>query len=1523
MDSPSERLLSAIEREELRSLTWGDVDASLSERDVLRIAADTIGQANGEDAVEDLIDRRLLYEFRLEQGGARRRFRSRFAELVRLLVRLRQTFEGEDWHGAPRLVSDFRVDIRPRRFPIRNIDARTVQHELTSTGRLDSLQHEVWTALTSFASDQQPFMLAGFQARSISRLVNSPGDSGTIITAGTGSGKTLAFFLPTILHIAPKIRANDFWTKALAVYPRRELLKDQLTETLRNAMRIRGALTANGRRSLIVGAFYGEMPNSPRAGDEELENKGWRVRRERVVCPIARCPDCGEELIWLASDRSQQRERLVCSNRSCNIEITSETFPLTRQSVQRRPPDILFTTTETLNQRMSDGWSRRLFGLGQPLNRRPTLMLLDEVHTYAGASGAQVALLLRRWRRLLGSPVAFIGLSATLEEAPRFFHELCGASPERTVEIAPDPEEMTESGAEYQLALRGDPVSQTALLSTSIQAAMLLGRILDPRGRNLSEGRFGQRLFIFTDDLDVTHRLYDDLHDAEAYTRFRRPDPERTPLAVLRASGRTDDADRNADGQLWRLSEQIGHNLANRLAIGRTTSRDPGVAASADVIVATASLEVGFNDPLVGAVLQHKAPHNSAAFVQRRGRAGRPRNMRPITVTVLSDYGRDRRAFQAYEHLFDPRLPPQNLPTKNQYVLRIQATFALIDWLLEQCPGNERGAWLYAILSMPRTEGNAEPEATTTVRRHVQRTLTRLVRGDEDATGNLRAFLAEALDLEHEEVDAILWQPPRSLLLEVVPTLTRRLFQNWRNAFPDQAGEWDEYVEWRPLPEYLPANLFSDLNLPEVRIVIPPPASWAQEKIEMLSVSAAMGQLAPGRVTRRFADEYGELAHWIPVDPNSDTIDLSIEAYARVAEYVGHFESSIAHPGHPIPVFRPHEIELARVTKSQALPTSQGRFLWESTFEPNGESLDLDLPHRTPWSDLVPRVSFWLHRRQTSVLVRRFAPRAVANVRRKGMDEAIVDVRLVDGEGNPAAVGFEINVDGFSVDIALPDAAALAARPLPSGIRAACRTAFYHDLVRIDADLPREVNLFQRDWLQQIFLSAVVVRAERDQCSLGEAIDRLRREGPLETCIEVMDSIFAIQEAQAVATDTGDDLEADAEGKAEESGRQRRNRIGKLKQRLRALLADPAVLDRLTEDLKTALGDEGGPWGEWLRDSLAETLAQALIEAAINAAPKQAALDALIVDRVNTPDGCRIWLTETSLGGAGAIEALAERFACQPGAFFQALESALSPGDLEIASNSLARIVELLVSDEAIAGRLANTREAFGHRERAAARDRLIVALAERGVLAGHACAVALSARLLRSGSSQQTDRLLFDLLKRWHALEARHGLTVGLREYAYIAAVLQPDVGERLKEFRLVGPAEPSSRLVQVLAGLLWPRGAEIRQRALQSYNAYRDVHFADAALARALLFDSPPPIISLETPNWLEALHTALSSGGSARLTAAVGDGASLRAAILETVAAPIEVGPLHLFPAVERVEQDGEAHLVTFSLREVTGW
>ncbi|WP_199555737.1 DEAD/DEAH box helicase [Sandaracinobacteroides hominis] len=412
------------------------------------------------------------------------------------------------WKGAPSLVADFRVDCRPRRFPQRRRLPADILAEHQAVLGSSPLRQDLWSALTSRAG----MRLAGFQERAALRLSAATDDGGTIVTAGTGSGKTIAFYLPGMIRIG-EATGSDHWVKAIAIYPRIELLKDQFAEAFRMARTIDQTLAAHGRRPLVIGALFGKTPT--RATRQELTDKSWVRRGEDFICPWMRCTLCDGELVWRGADIATGTERLVCVQQGCGAQIGDDQIVLTRTRLQRTPPDILFTTTEILNQRLSDHWMRGLFGVGLPAARKPLLALLDEVHTYEGATGAQAALTLRRWRHLLGAPITWVGLSATLGDAARFFSDLTGAALDDVVEITPTLEEFEEQGAEYQILLRGDPASRASLLSTTIQTSMLLPRLLDPPGATNTSGTVGRRAFLFTDDLDVTNRLYDDLRDAD------------------------------------------------------------------------------------------------------------------------------------------------------------------------------------------------------------------------------------------------------------------------------------------------------------------------------------------------------------------------------------------------------------------------------------------------------------------------------------------------------------------------------------------------------------------------------------------------------------------------------------------------------------------------------------------------------------------------------------------------------------------------------------------------------------------------------------------------------------------------------------------------------------------------------------------------------------------------------------------------------------------------------------------------
>ena len=1512
-------VLDRIEAIEMRSLEWGFTDGSLSEDEANAlgeavIAESPAGTADGQDLVEELIEGKLIFE--MPSTGGDIRIRSRFAEMMRLLSANRQLFPNRPWQGAPSLVADFRVDRRPRRFPRRDRAPAAIIQQNPDIVGTSHLRRDLWQALTASSG----LLLSAFQERAAVRLSAGNDDAGTIITAGTGSGKTIAFYLPAMMRIGEAIDAQ-YWLKAIAIYPRIELLKDQLAEAFRMAREIDAPLRTHGRRSLIIGALFGATPR--RASSQELADRNWQRRGQDFVCPWMRCPTCEGELLWRGSDVDAGSEQLFCSEPGCQGHVHEDQIVLTRERLQRQPADILFTTTEILNQRLSDHWMRGLFGVGVPAGRKPLLALLDEVHTYAGAAGAQAALTLRRWRHLLGAPISWVGLSATLEDAARFFADLTGANPERVVEITPTVQEYAEEGAEYQILLRGDPASRTSLLSTTIQTSMLLPRLLDPPGATDTSGAFGRRAFLFTDDLDVTNRLFDDLRDAEAFTIFGKPDPQRQPLANIRRGG-PDAAVRDVEGQRWRVCEDIGHPLDRRLIVGRTTSQDAGVNVAANIVVATAALEVGFNDPLVGAVIQHKAPRGMASFLQRKGRAGRDRAMRPITLTVLSDYGRDRAFYQGFEHLFDPMLESQHLPIHNPYVLKIQAVFALLDWLAATTGGYEK-AWQWDILSRPHRHPSQGVRAVIELTRAK---LTQLVQGDLATIESLKTYLASALRLSREAVDTLLWEAPRSLLLEAVPTLVRRLFRNWELAFPTTAGALDFQENFHPLPDFVPRSLFSDLSLPEVRVTIPPASVNHEERVEAMPILQALSQLVPGRVTRRFAHERGALSHWISVDPAFPEQHRRISDYAESHEYVGTFSGNLndGTGGPPLLVFRPWAIRLERAARTDALPSSNARLLWNSDIVANGDPLTVPIPPRSEWRRYVRAIDFHLHRFRSSVSVRRFAHTAHANVRTL-QDDFPVTLHFTSDDDRPAAIGFELEVDGFRLDLALPEPQTLAASVLPADLAATGKLAYLRDTFLCDPELPSDLNSFQREWLFQFLISVVMADAaanDRDlAASVADLLDDDRIVGAFQ---DAMHETFGAVPPSAPEDDGEDDeVEEDDDATVGTGAPTPAPRgPGRLQQGLLHQLGRPIVRERLRAITAEIQSVDVNRFNVWLRRLVLETLGEAMLQACIAAAPRQATVDTLLVDvrEDGQADIASVWITESTLGGAGVLEAFAERFAAEPGLFFTALEAALAPTDLELVDDGLRGILRLGLTDQDVGAQIARLRSTNSHGEREVLWRSLSHRLAQMGGIdLSHALSVSLNNRLLRTGSGPQLDRLLLDLHAHWDALESRFGVAIELREFAYVCsknAILSAAVRAYLTA-TLPPAAIGHVTVLAAITSLLWPRANEVRKRVLQSYNPFRRARSTDPAIVRHLLLSRSIATIELSDPNWQADLNAAFDAQGSVRLAAEATQAAALRRALVTLVVTPVSIGVLQFFPTIERVDRSQGRIFVNFTLRE----
>jgi hypothetical protein len=1505
VDAHALEFIGQLERSETGVLTWGLVDGFFSEEEVEQRADEYLASVqrrgtqtayeSGWSLVEALLDHQLLWKVPETQ-----RYRTRMAETVRLFARLKQIFasaQNDAWRSAPNLVADYRLLVRPRQYPRRDVVPLALLQGIRRQRSISILQEGVVRALIRADSpDERP--LARFQARSTERILRATGGDrclGTVISAGTGSGKTLAFYLAAYAVIAERL-STGYWTKCLALYPRNELLKDQLREALANARRAAPTLAALGKRRIVIGALYGDVPYSARDVIRPGRENAWQrvtvAGQTAYVCPFVRCPSCGEDMAWLESDIQSSLERLVCSDSSCGERVEPDEVRLTRQRMLTEPPDVLFTSTEMLNQRLSSRRFAPLFGIGVRPDRRPEFVLIDEVHAYEGVHGAHVALLMRRWRRASEARPHFVGLSATLADAPRFFGDLTGLGPGDVTEVAPESEELEARGAEYMIALRGDPSSGTSLLSTTIQSLMLLRRTLGTtHGDN-----FGSRVFAFTDNLDVTNRLYHNLLDAEGWdSSGRRPNPARPggSLANLRGATLPNARERLERGQNWALVEEIGHalTLGTRVRVGRTSSQDAGVDPEADILVATAALEVGFDDPEVGAVLQHKAPHSAAAFLQRKGRAGRRQEMRPWTVVVLSDYGRDRSAYQSYDQLFSPSLPPRHLPLGNCAVLRMQATFALCDWLARRLPANHSpDPWVD--FSQPASEIRDRTVAHDVGARQVlYAQYLRALLEDGSVRDEFAGFLVRALAIAPDQASAIMWEPPRAIMMEAVPTLLRRLERNWLRA---GSSELEQHTPRLPLPEFLPRTLFSDLQVPDVAVRLPARGRNA-ERVESMPIAQALREFSPGRISRRFGVGHGSERHWIAP---GDTHSVSIDSFCPVGDRLdlGYFRYLGTNGDiREVSVVRPFAINV--VQPPLDVQQSSNSFLeWRSEIVETAEGHEIDLPHGSAWRQVLLSLCIHTHHLGMPIEVRRFSIGATASVGRGRQPQLVYSLQFTRtsgaGEEEPVAVGFAADVDAIQVKFAYPERIyELCQRD--RGLLRGLRASRFRDLIRNCRQLDGVANSFQRDWLSQTYLSTITAEALRADLDMQTAESSVHRRAASTTTREVLETILQWS--------GGPMDEADGDDRTGMPAHDLPRRL----QELADLLDEPITWESLHHAASVLWTPFSSDWEKWLRERFKATLGTALVEAAHNLCPRMnaGALALNLTAYVSRERGRNagpatsadeLWLTETTIGGGGSIEEFLARYVEDPRRFVRLVENVLDGSDLESIGEDLARILAMVSSSTSehasLAAAFRAVRTATSHRESLNAQTTLRTELAMRNIQPTTTLMVSVNTRLLGPGTSAATDAFVAALGLEWQLAEHRLDVDIDSRIFALVKSADSGLEGALGVTPPNDSPAGLRAWRFGVLSNMLWPRGAQVRAESLRAWNPYERIPDCDRLLLLAAV-SRPTQQIAVTAPDWFDQLARALLEAGSAELVVDIGGAHRLAEALLRIGAEPID--------------------------------
>jgi hypothetical protein len=1543
--------LSFLESTESKLLTWGLVDGSFSADEIVEHCEQYLDRNDlwsvyeNEDAFLDAMQQSgFLYEV---NDGMHVCYRTRMGETIRLLARLRQLFPkhlsggNRRWQIAKPLVGDFRFMLRARSVPERELRTSYVLSRIEITMTLSPLQKDALHAILALGNGES-MRLAIFQSRAtenILRQLQLGRRSGTIVCAGTGSGKTLSFYLPAFLTIVESIDTNE-WTRCLAIYPRNELLKDQLAEAYQQARKLDSLLIAKGKRKLTIATLFGATPESERDFGYEQPPRGWTRTTAGHVCPFLSCPnsDCGGEMIWRTEDRERKLQQLCCQR--CNCRIEHDELILTRERLKSTPADILFTTTEMLNQRMGDSEISHVFGIGTPKNKKPLMVLLDEVHTYSGVPGAQTAMLIRRWKHLASVSPHFVGLSATLADARKFFASLIGEQDSRVEEITPHSTELKRVGMEYLIALRGDPASQSSLLSTSIQTAMLMRRTLDATNNNtaIKSQVYGSKEFVFTDDLDVTNRMFYNLRDAEGQNSWGNPDQNKHPggsLANLRQSALPESRLRNRFGQSWSMCEWLGHRLhGTPIVVDRTSSQDSGVATNADISVATASLEVGFNDPEVNVVLQHKAPRDPAQFLQRKGRAGRRIEMRPWTIVTLSDFGRDRLAWESFDLLFDPELPPRELPVRNRYVLRMQVVFAFFDWISTQLrsqAGLPRGS-VYRDFSGPaeKTFRSETKINNVRMRQNASAKIIEALLLRDEQYHELVDFLTKALQQSEDVIEALLWEPPRALMNAALPTLLRRLQSNWRRVGGD-AKTFDNFVNNNPLPEFVPGNLFGDLNLPEVALRSPAQQRNAEERLDVLPILQAMREFAPGRVSRRFGVMNSFARHW--VQPGDLTLagEQNLEIRNTLSRYdeLGLFD----HYGETGDVVqlrcvRPREMQLV-VPPTRVMDSTNASLAWNTQINPQVDGTPVDLPKPSRWDGLIHGIEFFAHNLNNPLEVRRFATQSTATINFDNGQSTEITLNFTENQQEPVTggeatnpspigIGFAIDVDGIVVRFRTPNNLVERLTDNPAMLRC-LRVSKFRDALADDPTLEGLANVFQRRWLSQVYLSALATLAiDRDS-----TIEQMWRESEANRGILDFRGVIGVI-FQSIAVSSHHNIN-DPDDEVLDDVQQQ------LQVDLAQLLDELLVQNALHRHAPTLWELPDANWTPWLTRKFKTTLGAAVLEGIQQVCSDLDAGDLLLdVDAGPRPsfsvpkptDLEEVWITERTVGGGGIVEAFLIRYGEDPRRFFDLVENALRPSDYEIADQQLTLLLDWIASpiETEIRDRIRDYRDAAtkSHATHAKAFDALRKSLSKRGLFTCHGVVAAIANRILRPGSTDGTDALLHRMITNWRTLEDRLQIEIDPRILAYLESA-NDAIDDVIRD--------PDDNAIEVnrrqwrfntLFSLLWPRGGVSRSARLAAYNPFSPLPETEHDLVRIFLCGDPQRV-SVDETEWRSVASEHLVRDSEVILVAKPDQLPALRKALMDIMTTPIDSGFLLLHPKVNRVDRFAESIEVRLLLPE----
>ncbi len=204
-----------------------------------------------------------------------------------------------------------------------------------------------------------------------------------VVATGTGSGKTECFLIPMLdMLLKEGDKLSKPGVRALILYPMNALVNDQVK-------RLRKLLCRQNTPAIRFGFYTSRTQKNEDKALDSLKAELDAYDSEELLELFTEDERSGQKL----SDRDNLLER--AGEKICEIQAIS------REEIWRKPPHILITNYSMLEHMLIRPLERgTIFEASADTFK---MLVVDEAHSYSGATGMEVSMLLKRFKVAVGT----------------------------------------------------------------------------------------------------------------------------------------------------------------------------------------------------------------------------------------------------------------------------------------------------------------------------------------------------------------------------------------------------------------------------------------------------------------------------------------------------------------------------------------------------------------------------------------------------------------------------------------------------------------------------------------------------------------------------------------------------------------------------------------------------------------------------------------------------------------------------------------------------------------------------------------------------------------------------------------------------------------------------------------------------------------------------------------------------------------------------------------------------------------